>query len=941
MDILLPYLAPLYGAGVIIFYAFGRFNEASYDTKIEFRRLNTLLSVGRMRTASVVRLSFLYYTIGLLVIYLLVSAYMILFAESRPEPDPSVVGGIAPGPVIKGMGSSGMVFLGVALAVVGLGPNIPFVRNVEAWLRRSAHGLAGIPTRVLAHTRELREKDFVLTEDQLSQLLLPEDRRVVKKVDSTNMELLRDIALIAAIGSWVLNTRSVVGDSRLNEAFRKLEDELRRRKNDLFQRIQEGKVDQYDIIVISEADELADDVCVLLALYQEHRLLEKPPETTETQRSSVNQTRRMLVSRFVGPSESRSDEQLAEWAMLAISWAFGVILVLALVWSAWPGVLEHQIRYPDNAELASRGWGRRLLERATDGLFALFLPVAIGVGIWQGAKASGSWGRGLCANWTQALPRALLIFACSWAVGTFFLCGLSLWSAAFAKDWSALAGEWVKSLANIFAYHAPGVLSGALLAVLVVGCLDRWQESTPGYWTSWSHAVLAALFVGLTGGVTRLHGILSLKVPEAVWPSEYKAGSVVYAALYSGLIALFLIYGLSSTLRDRKPPDREEDDKEPENAPNPAVMLLVLLLCVPPTDLAAQHITIGVREDARPYVWVEKDPETGRPLPKGYLWDVCALLTVNAGLTFTVASITADERSRFLEGERTDIDLLCDPTTVTLKRLTEFASLNLRFLPIFHLANSAFLERIPVEDKDEPTWWARCIARDEPEAEAAASQAGKSQDKDKPSCLRLSLQKERTDFGQDAKEVSTLHVAVEGTTSAHALRASPECSDNPGAGERCLFEKSHEDAAIRFCKSTTRIRYHGDVELILAAVRHWDETNPKRNSETPCVPERSLDPGGYEPYAFVISTKLTDLDRRLTLELYRMANEGRLGSILGSHFPCATISPDLESLFRILSVPAGIDPDNRDLLPDQQRAGASLPNSAAKRCKAVENISSQ
>ncbi|WP_347141043.1 hypothetical protein [Paracoccus sp. SSK6] len=50
----------------------------------------------------------------------------------------------------------------------------------------------------------------------------------------------------------------------------------------------------------------------------------------------------------------------------------------------------------------------------------------------------------------------------------------------------------------------------------------------------------------------------------------------------------------------------------------------------------------------------------------------------------------------------------------------------------------------------------------------------------------------------------------------------------------------------------------------------------------------------------------------MTLELYRLAREGRLRSMLESHFLEARISADLDSLFRILSIPPGAQPPTGD-----------------------------
>lgn len=940
-----------------------------------------LLSVNQMRTASVVRLSFLYYALGLLVLYFLVSAYMIVFAEYQEKQDPSIVGGIAPDSFAQAMGDTGLVFLAVALAVVGIGPNIPVVRNVEAWLRRSAHGLAGIPTRVLEHTIELRGADFKLTKEDIDLLLLPEDRLSVEKIQKGDPELLRDVALIAGPGAWVLNTRSIVVESRLHDPFRRLEDELRRRKNDLFRHLRD-EADKSDspkspgspISAKAEADELADDICVLLALYHEHGLLVGPRKRSDwklqgdsrsDRRLSVNPDRRRIISDFVGTSDTLFEDQTARRAMLAMSWTLGVIAVLSAAWTIWPGALEQQIRYPDDWELANLNWWRRWLERLSSGLFTVFLPVAFGVSLWQGAESSSLWGDGLGGDWTHAVPRGFLIFAGGWAIGIVFQCGLSLWLTWISAGWTPPIEDWMKSLGEIFEYQAPRVVHGALLAVLVVGVLDRWKKE-PGR-APWVHTLLGALMVGVTDGLMRLQAILTLIVSEASWPTEYRAGSIVYVTLYSTLLSLFILYGISRRLSVRHVPEgfkqgKEDVRKTPKaegalkkssmtkavlvlgtyflfhrffnvlrtrsvkkksniKDDNPAsnvtgAIVLMIVLCAVPTVLAAQDtkiIKVGVRTDARPYIWVErKDPVTGEPFPKGYLGDVCAFLVASSGHIPEFVEVDLAKRTEFLTGRTSDIDLLCDPTTVTLKRLADFTSFNMRFSSIFHLANRGYLERNPSkqEDPDWEKWWERC--RDFPS-----------------SCVRLSLQKTPGSVTEPL-----LHVAVAGTTSGDALSITVDCIEKDKF--RCFFKPSHQDAAAVFCKSEKRIRYHGDVELIEAAVKHWNNTERASGANGSCDYKRSSELYGYEPYAFAISGRVPDLDQRLSLQLYEMAHDGRLGTLLRTHFPCATISPDLISLLRILSVPAGTDPARPEALSNHPVVITALPDASATRCSDIE-----
>jgi hypothetical protein len=99
------------------------------------------------------------------------------------------------------------------------------------------------------------------------------------------------------------------------------------------------------------------------------------------------------------------------------------------------------------------------------------------------------------------------------------------------------------------------------------------------------------------------------------------------------------------------------------------------------------EIIIAVRRDARPFIW--KDRDTGQYL--GFFWDICTEAVQRAGYRFRVEEIKAIGRKDFLSTGTQDYDLLCDPTTITLKRLQNFIRKNgashLVFSPIVFVSN--------------------------------------------------------------------------------------------------------------------------------------------------------------------------------------------------------------------------------------------------------------
>ena len=97
-------------------------------------------------------------------------------------------------------------------------------------------------------------------------------------------------------------------------------------------------------------------------------------------------------------------------------------------------------------------------------------------------------------------------------------------------------------------------------------------------------------------------------------------------------------------------------------------------------------VTIAVREDGAPFVW--KDRKSSQFA--GFFWDLCTEAATRAGWSIAARAIDAPDRTPFLDGQSTEYDLLCDPTTINIARLRAFAGNDLSFSPIVFLAKSSF-----------------------------------------------------------------------------------------------------------------------------------------------------------------------------------------------------------------------------------------------------------
>lgn len=933
------YLSLLFGAAIIIHFAYNRFHEADFGTQAELARMHELLSVDRMRTQSVVRLSLVSYTAALLTIYLLLTVYVLIVPAgfSQLPQAGEVVGGQIPGAqeLAKGLGAAP---LGVALVIVGTGTSFPYVRNVEAWLRNACHRLAGIPTKVLDHARNLG--NATLDVDEAMRLLSQSDAECINAIRAAHPadeEFLRDLTVIAAVAEWVLRRKVSLPDPPARRQFLKLEAALLDRKIALFRKLRAMPTAQPAAAgatpaaasawsgLTVEADLLEADMCLLLALFREHMII--PPgavagSSSQKELPSSGSQARAILEGFVSGGESGTDRGglSAHVAMLALSWSFGVIVIVCILWTALPAFHELRITFPSSAGAGRTGVLERFAAFLSNAIFAYFVPVAIAVAIWQGSTAADSWKAGLSDHWTRSLPRKLLLFASGWVVATFLLCGIAVWTAALRGGWTSGGHSALSLLLQTASYVGPTAMRGAFLGVLVVECIDHywqgWYPATgrtgaPERRSSLRLAAVAALILGTAGALTRwlvieisIAGNSTSAARRSI--DAYDRGVIAYAAILSAVTAFVLIYCLSEALRKSRAAPQAPSEEAPRESAQPAsaeaddsagsakaglptakgvtLAIALLLGCLSlPGEAQGERLVIGVRTDARPYVW--QDSATGAYL--GYLLDVCTSMAQRAGFDFATAPVDARQRAAFLVGDDAAIDLLCDPTTITLARVQTMLRPpiegRLTFLPIFHIANSSYLARArgATEKIDCP--------QGGPEAPTAV---------DKRPWIRFWLPDRPVVEAEMGVASGQVWGAIKGTTSADRLAADHKALDAKMRNSTCLAEAdSHPEAAAKLCSGEWQ-RYYGDEELIAAAVAAHDPA---------CRPTRAPETARqYEPYALVVSTaRHCGLDRILAAQLYGMAADGSLEGKLKQHFPEASISASLRTLLNTLKLPQG------------------------------------
>jgi polar amino acid transport system substrate-binding protein len=101
-----------------------------------------------------------------------------------------------------------------------------------------------------------------------------------------------------------------------------------------------------------------------------------------------------------------------------------------------------------------------------------------------------------------------------------------------------------------------------------------------------------------------------------------------------------------------------------------AIVLMILSCDVTAFAKTDSILTIGYREDAPPFSY-----ETEEGNPTGYSIDICKEISkeaINNGLFDRSAFIRVSADSRFKDLHEGKIDLLCEATTVTIKRIQDF-----------------------------------------------------------------------------------------------------------------------------------------------------------------------------------------------------------------------------------------------------------------------------
>jgi len=627
-------VALLFGAVIIMFFSYERFNRTTYDGGQQLKRLINLLTPDKMRARRVVLNAYLAYAFTLEMIYFFMCAYANMLtiigapdfssadvgADKLPaastEPAAAIVESFgkaseqwvqalssAPDlgqPETFNLGIPPSVSLAIALTIVGLAPSFPVLQRFEDWMRGAAHRLAGIPTRVINVAEDIRRNSLDLAESDpatYGKLLIPwgywERIAFYPKAADNQLtapdEFKHDLELIFATNAWILDRKLKLANGRERQRFGQVEEELRRRTEALILQLDEKSgfrsvtraSDQQDRTATTavlekgsgaepqeltrsswerlavDVDDLADDLCILLALYIEHEMIEFI-EVGEASTSNSGRQQDQAYARlrkFLGPQSTPS--HIPSYAMVALLWTYGVTLFITFLWSLFPGNYEIELQLG-----SPQGVYWRVFTYAFYAVNAYGIPVTVALAIRDGALQSRRWRNVWTAPWTVRLPQSAAVFFLSWMVAVLFSIGIGIWQTAIANGWG-VDTTMATQLRLLFEYNAPIPLRGAVLALIIIKILDaRLVSGTSetarirSMSTSLSSAMLAALIMGVSGGffryLTSLSSIMNGPLARGSL-DDIDRGLIVYSALSTALVGFFVVFCLAEVVLIRDP----------------------------------------------------------------------------------------------------------------------------------------------------------------------------------------------------------------------------------------------------------------------------------------------------------------------------------------------------------------------------------------------------
>lgn len=330
----------------------------------------------------------------------------------------------------------------------------------------------------------------------------------------------------------------------------------------------------------------------------------------------------------------------------------------------------------------------------------------------------------------------------------------------------------------------------------------------------------------------------------------------------------------------------------------------------------AETIIIGVRTDAKPFAWRDAQGQF-----HGFLWHICLEAATRAKYQVQTTPLTAEQRGAFMKsgewGEDVERapDILCDPVTLNLDRLSRMTEWDpaYRPSPILFLADSSYVLQAENQAAHPPD--ARTFLNPDNPSIPCPAESGKTEEAKEKGASRQTWwsaidswiriipaspkPREETSKGQ-----TEYWGAVDRTTSsapgqlANALKDAATMK-KPACG---VLYPNHATAARDFCDGVLT-RYYGDVELVKAAI--GDEAARRGEACKAELAPRDAESAAYEPYVLLTSSQQAKLTDRINRALYGMFADGEIERRFAADFSGAKPSDAVKWLMRINKIAHG------------------------------------
>lgn len=935
-------IAFVFGLVIILFFAWDQFNRPSYEAA-KLVRLIEMLTPSTMRRRDAFLRAYAFYAGMLVLVYVILCTYGLVLApilgwevpgyfaldqaqtvgashlplESGFNPDdgPSSAETRSLLDVFR---SDPKIPLVASLTIVGLA-SVPRFRMLEQKIRLVSHQLSGIPTRVIAGAREMHKELIDIGAEKQNALLIPHKdwqryehykKRADGKIEDYS-KLRRQLGAIFAFRAWVLQNRLSIPTSESREDLANVEKEVDASVKNLISkldhisefetasasgaspkeraRLQEAEQQRVEWeAAAQDVDRVSFDVALLSMLFVEHGILSTeetvsyPDETKENGASETEAGQRSAAEKRLRKHLSHAVRYVDSENFAIFVWFRATVAVLVV--SFLVGTLAMDSRDSPVQTHWAVG-GTRFMSQAAAGYV---LALLAGISWHQDAYQSKSWNNVFLTHWIRWLFPLSAVFLMSGLVALVGIVGLNMALAVAQFGVSSVWKQGLTFLRGALIYDGPRALLAANLSVFVVVIIDAWRARKKG-------ANALTWLPGATGGVLFVLGVLVRMHSSSLGlGSDFSLRSrlvwklAVQAGVWACLVGLTVAFFVRTTLQ-HMPSDGREHDDDRKNLRWIFSAFAILLAILPLSAFAQEQmqkpvIKIGVRTDTPPFAWQQDDGGFS-----GYIFHLCVDATVRAGYLPDPVPITAAARKEFFEGRRPDINLLCDPTTITISRMRAFLKKrDLEFSPIIFVANGSYVENENSKEiEGERPPGLECIVGSLP-----------AREEDKETYFASGF------VGETTAE-RTLRDALAVQQGAQTPRVALTEKQYV-----CLVEKkNHWEAAEAFCRGELHF-YFGDEDILRQTIDIASETISS------CPDNNVTSPLSYEPYALVISSRPEGFREDFIVGLYSAMHFESTRDRFQRSFPDQRMSPFLNMLFRMWNIPVG------DKLPEELEIGS-------------------